>query len=80
MGWGTKVSIQLVYVTIPRWPPCPYMVKTFKTLLLWNRKADNHEIWYAAAASTRVLIRLLKRCPGLTLTYFTAMSNLVPML
>ena len=27
----------MVAVRRPRWPPCPYMVKTFKTLLLHNR-------------------------------------------
>ena len=31
----------------PRWPPCPYMVKTFKNLL-WNQKADDLETWYVA--------------------------------
>ena len=30
------------------WPPCPYMVKTFKNLLRWNRKAGDLETWYAA--------------------------------
>ena len=28
---------KLVVVSWPRWPPCPYMVKTFKNLLLQNR-------------------------------------------
>ena len=54
--------------------PCLYVVKTFKNLLLWNRKADDLETWYAAL-STRVCSN---DAPGLTLTYFTARSNLVP--
>ena len=31
-----------------KWPPCPYMVKTLKNLLLWNQKADDLESWYVA--------------------------------
>ena len=27
-------------------PPCPYMVKPFKTLFLQNRRAYFHETWY----------------------------------
>ena len=30
--------VQMVYVTWPRWPPCLYMVKTFKNLFLWHQK------------------------------------------
>ena len=30
----------MLYVTWPRWPPCPYMIKTFKNLLLWNQKLE----------------------------------------
>ena len=53
------------------------MVKTFKNLLLWNRKANDHETWYAAL-STRVLVSSSSNnAPGLTLTYFIARSNLV---
>ena len=45
---GTKVCI-MVQVTRPRWPPCPYMVKTLKNLLLQNQLADFHETWYVAS-------------------------------
>ena len=39
----------LFLVTLPIWPPRPYMVKkTFKNLLLWNQRADDIETWYAA--------------------------------
>ena len=37
-GMGKSKWVQMVYVTWPRWPPCPYMVKTFKDLL-WNEKS-----------------------------------------
>ena len=53
------------------------MVKTFKNLLLRNQRTDDTETWYAAS-SAQVLPSLFKSCPGLTLIYFTAKSNLVP--
>ena len=37
LGWGRKIA-KMVAVRWPRWPPCPYMVKTFKNLLLQNRE------------------------------------------
>ena len=53
------------------------MVKTLKNLLQ-NQKAYDLETWYVASGA-RVLPSLLKNDdPGLTLTYFTARSNLVP--
>ena len=57
-------------------PPCPYMVKIFKTLL-WNRKADDLETWNAASSTQHYQI-CSNYSPGLTLPYFTTMSNLVP--
>ena len=53
------------------------MVKTLKNLLLWTQKADYLESWYVASGS-RVLPSLLNDDPGLTMTYFTAMSSLAP--
>ena len=47
-GHVTKMAAMPIQVTWPRWPPCPYMVKTFKTLLLWNREANDLETWYTA--------------------------------
>ena len=73
-GMGKRKFVQMVLVTWPIWPPCPYMVKTLKNLLLRNQKADDLETWYAASGA-RVLPNY---DPGLTLTYFTARSNLVP--
>ena len=34
---GEQKIAKMVAVHWPRWPPCPYMVKTFKNLLLQNR-------------------------------------------
>ena len=80
MGWGMKVSIQMVYVTWSRWPSCPYMVETLKNLLSWNQKVDDLGSWYVASGA-RVL-EYYQVCskddPGLTLTYFMARSNLPP--
>ena len=38
LGWGERKIAKMVAVRWPRWPPCPYMVKTFKNLLLQNRE------------------------------------------
>ena len=35
---GERKIAKMVAVRWPRWPPCPYMVKTFKNLLLQNRE------------------------------------------
>ena len=53
------------------------MVKALKNLLLWNQKANDLETWYAASGAG-VLPSCSNDDPGLTLTYFTARSNLVP--
>ena len=36
-GAGEWKIAEMVAVHWPRWPPCPYMVKTFKNLLLQNK-------------------------------------------
>ena len=46
------------------------MVKTLNFFLLWNQKADNLESMRRQVSSNND--------PGLTLTYFTARSDLVP--
>ena len=48
-----------------------------KNLLLRNQKTDDLETWYAASGA-RVLPICSNNEPGLTLTYFTARSNLDP--
>ena len=68
--------VQMVLVTWPRWPPHPYMVKTFKNLRLQNQKADDLETWYVAFGMWDPT-SLFKWCPRLTLTYLTSRSNLL---
>ena len=34
---GERKIAKMVAVRRPGWPPCPYMVKTFKNLLFHNR-------------------------------------------
>ena len=53
------------------------MVKTLKNLLLWNQKADDLETWYAASVLEYYQV-YINDDPELTLTYFTARSNLIP--
>ena len=62
LGKGEQKYVQAVLVTWPRWPPCPYMVKTLKNLLLRNQKVNDLETWYAALAA-QVLPSLFKRWP-----------------
>ena len=53
------------------------MVKTLKSLLLWNQKINDLETWYAASGA-QVLPISSNDDLGLTLTYFMARSNFVP--
>ena len=52
----------MVLVTWPRWPPCPYMVKTIKNLLLQNQLTNDLETWYVALCMWG-LPRLFKLSP-----------------
>ena len=65
-----QMFVQMVLVTWPRWPPCPYRVKPFKNLLQ-NQRADDLWTWYVALG-----IWVYQVCsnddPMLTLTYFTS--------
>ena len=47
-GSGKQKFIRGIWVTWPRWLPRPYMVKTFKNLLLRNQRANNLGPWYVA--------------------------------
>ena len=69
--------VQAVLVTSPGWPPCLYMVKALNNLLLLNSKADNLKTWYAALGA-QVYQVCSYHDPGMTLSYFTARSKLVP--
>ena len=75
-GTGEWMFGRMVQVTWPIWLPCPYMVKRLY-LLLWNQKAMTLKV----GMQHRVLENY-QLCsnddPGLTLTYLTARSNLVP--
>ena len=66
----------MVLVTWPRWPPCSDMVKTLKNLLLRHKRL----MTLKRSMHHRVL-KYYQVCsnddPGLTLTYFTARSNMV---
>ena len=59
----------MVYVTWQSWSPGSYMVKTFKTLILLNQKADDFETWYVALV-TQVLPNLFKWWPWVDLDLF----------
>ena len=60
MGRRKKFG-QTAQVTWPRWPPCPYMVKTLKIFF----SGSNLETW-SAASGAQVLPSLFKEDPGLT--------------
>ena len=68
-GMGERKFVQMVQVTWPRWPPCPYMVTTLKNFLLWNQMADDLESWYTVSG-TRVLLSLFKWCPWVDVDLF----------
>ena len=73
---GTKIcSNALGHMT--KMAAMPIYVKNLKNLLLRNQNADYLEHLYATSGA-QVLPRLFNDDPGLTLTYFTARSNLVP--
>ena len=55
---GTKIA-KMVAVRCPRWPPHPYKVKTFKNLLLQNRKCLVAEL-LQESSGTEGLPKLLK--------------------
>ena len=73
---GKRKFAQMFMVTWPRWPPCPYMVKTLKKSSSLEPKGQ----WPWNGMQHRVL-EYYQVCsnddPELTLTYFTARSNLV---
>ena len=61
----------MILVTWPTWPPCPYMVKTLKNLLLQNQLTNDLEFWYVALCM-RVLPKLFKLWPWVDLDPFYA--------
>ena len=73
---GTKVCSN-GHGHMTKMPPCPYMVKTLKNLLLWNKRLMTLKL-----SMQHWVLEYYQVCsnddPGLTLTYFMARSNLVP--
>ena len=63
-GWG------MVLVKWTRWLSCPYMAKIIKNLILGNLKSHDLGSWHEHST------KFICMTTGLTLTYFTAMSNL----
>ena len=72
---GERKSAKMVAVRWPRWPPRPYMVKTFKNLLLQSRECLGAEP-LQESSGTGGLPTLLKELSYVDL--FTARSSLLP--
>ena len=66
----------MVLVTCPRWPPCPYRLKTLKIFSGTKRPMT---LKFGMQHRVRKNYQVCSNDnPGLTLTYFTARSNFVP--
>ena len=74
---GERKIAKMVAVRLPRWPPRPYMVKTFKNLLLQNRECLGAEP-LQESSGTGGLPKLLKELSYVTFDLFTARSSLLP--
>ena len=76
LGTEERKFVQTVLVTWPRWPPCPYAIKTLKIF-----SGTEKPMTLKLGMQHRVL-EYYQVCsnddPGLTMTYLTARSNLVP--
>ena len=46
LGRGERKFVRGIWVTLPRWPPRSYMVKTLQKS---SSQADFHETWYVAS-------------------------------
>ena len=77
LGMVERKFVQMVVITSPRWPPCPYMVKSLKIYFSGTKRPITlklgmqhrvHEYYQVCSNDD----------PGLPLTYFTARSNLLP--
>ena len=79
LGMGERKFVQMVQVTWPRWPPCPYMVKTLKNLILHNQKADDLESWYAAFGARVCTTKLFKWWPWVDLVLFYSKVKFGPL-
>ena len=74
---GTKKFVQMIRVIWPRWPPCPYMVQNPSKIFSETSRPMTFEL-----GIQHQWLGPYKVCsnddPGLTLTYFTAKSALLP--
>ena len=75
LGWGNERLLKWSWSVDPRWPPCTYMVKTFKNLLtedaLGLNLCKNHQ-------GQEVYQSCYKICRKLAFDLFTARSSLLP--
>ena len=76
-GVGEWKSAKIFAVRWPRWPPCPYMVKTFNNLLLQNRECLQAESLHKSSG-TGGLPKSLKWWLYIVIWPFTVRSNLLP--
>ena len=74
---GERKIAKMVVVRWPRWPPRPYMVKTFKNLLLQNRECLGAEPLQESSGMGG-LPTLLKELSYIDVWLFTARSSLLP--
>ena len=74
---GEESIFKMVQITWPRLPQCPYMVKTFKNVLLWNLNLGDLKL-----SMHHQVLEYYQICwndaPPVDLTNFMARSNLVP--
>ena len=73
---GERKFVQLVQVTLPRWPPCPYMIKPLKIFFSRTKRPMtlNLDMQHQVLEYYQVYSN---DDSGLTLTYFTTRSKLV---
>ena len=78
LGTGERKSVQTVQVTWPRWPPCPYILKTVKKIFFSGIKRP----MTLKLSMQHWVLKFYQICsnndPGLSLTYFMARSDLFP--
>ena len=76
MGGGNESLLKCSW-SHDRWPPCPYMVKTIKIFFSGTKRPMTLKL-----GMQYWVLEYYQVCsnddPELTLTYFTARSNLVP--
>ena len=75
LGRGKESLYWWSQVTWPRWPPCPYMVKSFKNLFLQSQSSYDFETRYASSG-TQALQSLYKWWPWVDLDLFYVKAKL----